>query len=36
MTANTYRRVRISDSDRYKRRFVQTLDQLGAELGFRI
>ena len=35
-TANTYRKARIFDSDRHKRRFVQTLDQLRAELGFRI
>jgi hypothetical protein len=35
-TANTYRGARICDSDRNKRKFVQTLDQLQAELGFRI
>ena len=29
-------RVRIFDSDRYKRKFVQTLDELRAELDFRI
>jgi hypothetical protein len=36
LTANTYRRARIFDCDRYKRNFVQTLDQFRAELGFRI
>jgi REP element-mobilizing transposase RayT len=36
LTANTHRKARIFDSDRYKRKFVQTLDQLRAELGFRI
>jgi REP element-mobilizing transposase RayT len=36
LTANTYRKARIFDSDRYKRKFVQTLDDLRAELGFRI
>jgi len=36
LTANTYRKARIFDSDRYKRKFVQTLDALRTELGFRI
>jgi hypothetical protein len=36
LTANTYRKARIFDSDRYKRKSVQTLDKLRAELGFRI
>jgi REP element-mobilizing transposase RayT len=36
LTANTHRRARIFDSDRYECKFVQTLDQLRAELGFRI
>jgi hypothetical protein len=36
LTANTYHKARTFDSDRYKRKFVQTLDQLRAELGFRI
>jgi len=36
LTANTYWKARIFDSDPYKRKFVQTLDQLRAELGFRI
>ena len=35
-TANTYRKARIFDSDRYKRKFVQALDDLRTELGFRI
>lgn len=36
LTANTYRKARIFDSDRYKRKFVQTLHDLRTELGFRI
>jgi len=28
VTANTYRKGRVFDSDRYKRKFVQTLDNL--------
>jgi REP element-mobilizing transposase RayT len=36
LTANTYRRARIFDPERYRRKFVQTLNQLRAELGFRI
>ena len=36
LTASTYRRVRIFDSERYKRKFVQTLDELRAELNFRL
>jgi putative transposase len=36
LTANTYRKARIFDSDRYKRKFIQTLDDLRSELGFRI
>ena len=36
LTANTYRKARIFDSDRYKHKFVQTLDELRAELGCRI
>jgi putative transposase len=36
LTANTYRKARIFGSDRYKRKFVQTLDDLRTELGFRI
>jgi hypothetical protein len=33
LTANTYRKARIFDSDRYKRQFVQTLDGLRADLA---
>jgi len=36
LTANIYRKIRIFDSGRYKRKFVETLDDLRAELGFRI
>ena len=36
LTANTYRKARIFDSDRYKRKFVQSLDDLRTALGFRI
>jgi hypothetical protein len=36
LTANTYRKARIFDSDRYKRKFVQTLGDLPTDLGFRI
>jgi REP element-mobilizing transposase RayT len=31
-----WRQARIFDSDRYKRKFVQTLDDLRSELDFRI
>ncbi|MGO8792127.1 MAG: hypothetical protein ACLQVL_32725 [Terriglobia bacterium] len=36
LTENIYRRARIFDSDRCKRKFVQTLDDLRTELGFQI
>jgi hypothetical protein len=36
LSANTYGKARIFDSDRYKRKLVQTLDQLRAQLGLRI
>ena len=36
LTENIYRRARIFDSDRFKRKFVQTLDDLRAERGFKI
>jgi hypothetical protein len=36
LTANTYRKARRFDSDRYKRKFVQTLDDLRPEMGSRI
>jgi len=35
LTANTYRRARILDSDRFKLKFVQTLDDLRTDLGFK-
>jgi len=36
LTENIYRRARIFDSDRCKRKFVQTLGDLRAELSFKI
>ena len=36
LTANTYRKGRIFDSGRYKRKFVKTADDLRTELGFGI
>jgi putative transposase len=36
LTESVYRRARIFDSDRFKSKFVQTLDDLRAELGFKI
>ena len=36
LTANIYRRARIFDSDRFRRKFTQTLADLRAELGFRV
>ncbi len=36
LTASIYRRARIFDSDRFKLHFTKTLDDLRAELGFRI
>jgi hypothetical protein len=36
LTANTYRKARSFDPESYRRKFVQTLDQLWAGLGFRI
>ena len=36
LTANLYRRARVLDSDRFKLKFTQTLDDLRAELGFHI
>ena len=36
LTDSTYRRVRIFDSDRFKRKFIQTLNDLRAELGFKV
>ncbi|MDE3179914.1 MAG: transposase, partial [Acidobacteriota bacterium] len=36
LTASTYRRARVFDSDRCKFKFVRTLGDLRAELDFRI
>jgi REP element-mobilizing transposase RayT len=36
LATNIYRRARIFDSNRYKRKFIQTLGDLRAELGFKI
>ena len=36
LTANIYRRARIFDSDRFKPKFIRTLDDVRAELSFRI
>lgn len=36
LTEGIYRRARIFDSDRFKRKFVQTLDDLRTELRFKI
>jgi hypothetical protein len=35
LTANTYRKARIFDSHRYKRKLVQTLDDLAAQVSGR-
>ena len=36
LTRSTYRRVRLFDSDRFRQRWVKTLEELRCELGFRI
>jgi putative transposase len=36
ITTSTYRRARVFDSERFKRRFVSTWAELRDELGFRI
>ena len=36
LTASTYRRARVFDSERFKRQFITTLAELRAGLGFRI
>ena len=36
VTTSTYRRARVFDSDRFKRKFITSLADLRAELGFRI
>jgi hypothetical protein len=36
LTANIYRRARIFDSGRFKLKFIRSLDDLRAELSFRM
>src|SRR5262245_61521084 len=36
ITASTYRRVRLFDSPRFRKRFIDTLGQLRNELDFRL
>jgi hypothetical protein len=36
ITASTYRRARLFDSDRFRRDFVATLTGLRAELSFKV
>jgi REP element-mobilizing transposase RayT len=36
LTASTYRRAQVFDSERFKGQFITTLAELRAELGFRI
>ncbi len=36
LTFSTYRRARLFDSDKFKREFIATLDELRTELGFKI
>ena len=36
ITASTYRRARLFDSDRFRRHFIRTLAELRDELGFKI
>jgi len=36
LTASTYRRARIFDSERFQRDFTKTLNDLRAEIGFQI
>ncbi len=36
ITASTYRRVRLFDSPRFRKRFIETLDQLRTEFDFRL
>jgi putative transposase len=36
LTARTYRRTRLFDSERFRRQFVQTLEDLRAALNFKI
>jgi putative transposase len=36
ITRSTYRRARLFDSTRFKRRWIRTLDELRSELNFKI
>ena len=36
LTTSTYRRARVFDSERFKRKFTSVLDDLRGELGFRV
>jgi putative transposase len=36
ITASTYRRVRLFDSPRFRKRFIETLDQPRSEFDFRL
>jgi REP-associated tyrosine transposase len=36
LTRSTYRRARLFDSDKFRRRWVKTLEELRSELGFKI
>ena len=36
LTASTYRRARVFDSERFKRQFIATLAHLRTGLGFRL
>jgi len=36
LTRSTYRRTRLFDSEKFRQRWVQTLGDLRAELGFRL
>ena len=36
LTRSTYRRARLFDSERFKRRWVKTLGKLPREVGFQI
>jgi putative transposase len=36
LTASTYRRARLFDSERFRKHFIQTLDELRSDLDFKI
>ena len=36
ITASTYRRAKLFDSERFRRHFIQTLAELRTELNFKI